>query len=107
MVIDERIGRVEDTLSQHESAIAGLQSQHGLIIDLLTEIRDDMKAHRSRLDRLTDATTNAISVMAAAFARACDRVGHRVLLALSLFLGGGIAAALGLDLRMVLPFFAP
>ena len=99
MVIDERIGAVEDsiaavsaTVDTHDARLHVLEGQSDRVESLLVEIRDEVRAHRSRLDRLTDATTQAISVVSAAVARACDALGHRVvvliLMAISTLLGG-------------------
>ena len=65
MVIDERIGAVEDsirsvsaTVSMHDVRLGVLEDQSDRVEALLIEIRDEVRAHRSRLDRLTEAVVN-------------------------------------------------
>ena len=109
MVIDERIGAVEDsirsvsaTVSMHDVRLGVLEDQSDRVEALLIEIRDEVRAHRSRLDRLTEAVVNGIAVVAAAVARACDAAGHRLIVAVMVMLAMLVAAALGVDVREVL-----
>lgn len=97
MVIDERIGAVEDALAAHELRISALEDQSQLITALLTEIRDDVRAQRGRLDGLIAAASQAIALVGAALARVIDAIGHRVLLALLLAIAG-LLARLGIVL---------
>ena len=97
MVIDERIGAVEDALSAHELRISAVEDQSHLITALLTEIRDDVRAQRGRLDRLLEAAAQALLLVGTALARVIDAIGHRLLLALLLAIAG-LLARLGIQL---------
>jgi hypothetical protein len=104
MVIDERIGAVEESLrsvsvsvSIHEARIGALEDHSDRVEALLVEIRDDVRAQRSRLDRLTDATTEGVRVVAAAGARALDAIGHRVIVLLLMAFASLFGGWLGLD----------
>jgi uncharacterized membrane protein len=111
MVVDERIGAVEDslrsvsaTVTVHDVRIGVLEDQSDRVEELLLEIRDEVRAHRSRLDRLTEAAVNAIAVIAASVAGACDKVGHRLIVAVLVMLAALLLTALGVDVSGVLPW---
>ena len=98
MVIDERIGRIFAQLQEHEARIHALESQSDLIADLLTEIRDDVRAQRTRLDRLLDACTQSIVLITEAVVRACDAVGHRVIVLFLFAISALLSALWGIEL---------
>ena len=91
MVLDERIGAVEDALKAHDRRISALEDQSTLITDLLTEIRDDVRAQRGRLDTLLHHTGEAVLLVGTAMARVIDAIGHRLLLAILLAIAGLLA----------------
>ena len=98
MVLDERIGAVEDALRAHDRRISALEDQSLLIASLLTEIRDDVRAQRTRLDRLLDACTRSLTMLTAALVRACDAVGHRVIVLFLLAISALLSALWGVEL---------
>ena len=98
MVLNERIDAVESTLSAHEDRISAVEDQSELIAALLTEIRDDVRAQRGRLDRLIDACTESITLLTSALVRACDAVGHRVIMIFLLGISALLSALWGIEL---------
>ncbi len=111
MVIDERIGAVEDsirsaaaTLTVHEVRLEVLEDQSDRVEALLLEIRDEIRANRGRLDRLTEAVISAIQVIAASLATTLDTVGQRVIVAVLVILAVLLLTALGIDVSGVLPW---
>ena len=97
MVLDERIGAVERALEAHDRRILALEDQSQLITSLLTEIRDDVRAQRGRLDTFLDSLGQAILLVGSALARVIDSIGHRLLLAILLAIAG-LLARLGIVL---------
>ena len=111
MVIDERIGAVEDsirsigaTVTVHDVRLEVLEDQSDRVERLLLEIRDEIRANRGRLDRLTEAVIGAIQVIAASIATTLDGVGQRVIVAVLVILAVLLATALGVDVSGVLPW---
>tara|TARA_R100000152_G_C6734981_1_gene159247 strand:+ start:406 stop:702 length:297 start_codon:yes stop_codon:yes gene_type:complete len=98
MVVDDKISEILTQLEEHEARIHALESQGDLIADLLTEIRDDVRAQRTRLDRLLDACTQSIVLITGALVRACDAVGHRVIVAFLLGISALLSALMGIEL---------
>lgn len=95
MVLDERIGAVESALEAHDLRISALEDRSALIAELLTEIRDDVRASRGRLDRLIQACTAAVMLVAQAIERAIEVAGHRLIVGLLLAIAGLLSALLG------------
>ena len=95
MVLDERIGAVESALEAHDLRICALEDRSALIAQLLTEIRDDVRASRGRLDRLIQACTAAVMLVAQAIERAIEVAGHRLIVGLLLAIAGLLSALLG------------
>ena len=98
MVVDERIKAIFDRLDEHEARIYALEQQGDLIAALLTEIRDDVRAQRGRLDRLLDACTESVVLITEAVVRACDAVGHRVIVLFLIGISALLSALWGIEL---------